>query len=52
VVERVLGPVDAASAAVDERDMRTRRLEVEESLGLDVRETLRIPRLGEIAAGE
>jgi hypothetical protein len=32
--------------------MRTRRLEVEEALGLDVGETLRFPSLGEIAACE
>jgi hypothetical protein len=32
--------------------MRTGRLEVEESLRLDVGETLGLPRLGEIAAGE
>jgi hypothetical protein len=52
VVEGVLGPVDAARAALNERDVRPRALEVEESLRLDLREPLGLPRLGEVAAGE
>jgi hypothetical protein len=32
--------------------VRSRRLEVEESLRLDLGESLRLPGLGEVAAGE
>jgi hypothetical protein len=52
VVEGVLGPLDASRAFLDERDVRPRRLEVEESLWLDLGEALRLPGLGEITAGE
>src|SRR6266540_1717648 len=52
VVEGVLGPFDASRRPFDERDVRSRRLEVEESLRLDFGEALRLPGLGEVAAGE
>jgi hypothetical protein len=52
VVEGVLRPVDPPGAALDERDMRSCLLEVEESLWLDLREAFGFPRLREIAAGE
>jgi len=52
VVEGVLGPVDVPRLTIDERDVRTRRLEVEEVLRLDVREPVRLPGLGEVAARE
>jgi hypothetical protein len=38
--------------AFDKRDVRTRHLEVEESLWLDLGEPLRFPGLREVAAGE
>ena len=50
VVEGVVGPVDLAGDAVDERDVRPRRLEVEELLGVDVREPGRLPVAREKAA--
>jgi hypothetical protein len=52
VVEGVVGPVDLARDAVDERDVRTRRLEVEELLGVDVCEARGMPRAGEEAGCE
>ena len=50
--EGVLGPVDMSRLAVDERDVGTGGLKVEEVLGLDLGEALRLPRLGEVAASE
>src|SRR5581483_5446624 len=52
VQERVLGPLDLARVAVDERDRRPRRLEVVEVLGVDRRELDRGPRTREVGAGE
>ena len=52
VVEGGLGPVDPAGDAVDERDMRSGRLEVEEALGIDVRDLLGSPQLGEVSRCE
>jgi hypothetical protein len=52
VVEGVLGPVDPARASFDERNVRPRRLEVEEALRLDLGESLGLPGLGQIAPGE
>ena len=50
VVEGGLRPLDVAGLPLDERDVRAGRLEVEEVLGLDLREALRLPDLGEVAA--
>ena len=52
VVEDGRGPVDASRDPVLERDVRPRRLEVEEVLGLDLGEALRVPELREVAGGE
>ena len=52
MVEGILGPLDVTRLALDQRDVRTRGLEVEEVLGIDLREAVRIPELGEVAAGE
>src|SRR5438876_12366881 len=52
VVESVVRPIDASRASVDERHVRPRRLEVEEALRLDLRETRRRPRLREVTPGE
>ena len=52
VVEGVVGPVDLPGDAVDERDVRPRRLEVEELLGVDVGEPGRLPGAREEAGGE
>jgi hypothetical protein len=52
VVEGVLGPLNLPRAALDERDVRPRRLEVEEALRLDVGEPLGRPGLREVAAGK
>jgi len=52
VVEDVLGPLDVPRLTVDERDVRAGGLEVEEVLRLDVREPVRLPDLGEVAARE
>ena len=49
VEEDGLRPVDAPRDAVDERDVRPRRLEIEELLGIDVREPTRAPGLREEA---
>ena len=48
VEEGVLGPVDLARLAVDERHVRPRRLEVEEALRLDLCEPRGIPLLREV----
>jgi hypothetical protein len=50
VIEGVLRPVDVTRLTIDEGNVRTGGLEVEEVLGLDVGEPVRIPDLGEIAA--
>jgi len=52
VVEGVLRPVDVPGLTIDERNVRTGRLEVEEVLRLDVGEPVRVPDLGEVAARE
>src|SRR5205814_9923179 len=46
VVEGCFRPVDPAGDAVDERDMRSGRLEVEEALWIDVRDLPGSPQLG------
>jgi len=43
VEEAVVGPVEVARRAVDERDVRPRRLEVVEAFGIDLREPLTAP---------
>jgi hypothetical protein len=50
VVEGVLRPLDVAGLPLDERNVRAGRLEVVEVLGLDLREAVRLPDLGEVAA--
>jgi hypothetical protein len=52
VVEGVLRPVDVTVLSLDERDVRPRRLEVEEVLRIDLRELLRLPSLREVTTGE
>jgi hypothetical protein len=52
VVEGVLGPLDVTRLSLDERDVRSGRLEVEEVLRIDLREALRLPDLGEVPTGE
>jgi hypothetical protein len=52
VVEGVLRPFDVPRLTVDQRDVRTGGLEVEEVLRLDVGEPFRFPDLGEVAACE
>src|SRR5207302_10644055 len=52
VVEARLGPVDLPSHALDERDVRSRRLEVEEVLGLDLGKLLGAPGLGHVPGRE
>jgi hypothetical protein len=52
VQKRVLGPLDLAREAVDERHERSRGLEVVEALRIDARELHRRPRPREIGAGE
>ena len=52
VEEPVLRPVELARHPVLERDVRTRRLEVVERLGVDLREPLAGPVLREIARRE
>jgi hypothetical protein len=52
VVEGVLRPFDVPRLTVDQRDVRTGRLEVEEVLRLDVGESVRLPDLGEVSARE
>jgi hypothetical protein len=52
VVEGVLRPLDVPRLTVDERDVRTGGLEVEEVLRLDVCKPVRFPDLGEVAACE
>src|SRR2546428_134633 len=52
MVEGVLRPFDVPRLPVDERDVRPGCLEVVEVLRLDLREAFRLPRLGEVAAGE
>jgi hypothetical protein len=52
VVEGVVRPVDPARLALDQGDVRARRLEVEEALRLDLGEPRGLPRLREVAAGE
>ena len=51
-VERVLRPLDLPCPTLLERDHRTRRLEVDEELRVDVRELLRPPEPREIAGRE
>ena len=51
-VERVLRPLDLPRVPLVERDERPRRLEVDEELGVDLGELLRLPRPGEVAGGE
>jgi hypothetical protein len=50
MVEGVLRPLDVAGLPLDERNVRAGRLEVVEVLGLDLREAVRLPDLGEVAA--
>jgi hypothetical protein len=50
--EGILWPVDVSRLALDERDVRSGRLKVEEVLRLDLRKTFRFPRLGEVATCE
>jgi hypothetical protein len=50
MVEGVLRPLDVPGLPLDERNVRAGRLEVVEVLGLDLRETVRLPDLGEVAA--
>ena len=52
VVENRLRPVDPAREALLERDVRPRRLEVEELLRIEVREPTRLPALREEAQRE
>jgi hypothetical protein len=52
VVEGVLRPFDVPRLTVDQRDVRTGGLEVEEVLRFDVGEAIRFPDLGEVATGE
>jgi hypothetical protein len=52
VVEDGRGPVDSPCQSFLERDVRPRRLEVEEVLRIDLRESLRVPELGEVAGCE
>ena len=52
VVEGGLRPLDLPSHPALQRDVRAGRLEVEELLGIDVREPLRLPGLGEVARGQ
>jgi hypothetical protein len=52
VHERRLGPVDAPRRAVDERDVWSRHLEVEEFFGIDVREAFCVPRAREETGGQ
>jgi hypothetical protein len=52
LVEDRLRPVDAAREALLERDVRPRRLEVEELLGIEVGEPARLPALREEAERE
>src|SRR5437763_13991324 len=51
-VEGCFRPVDPAGDAVDERDMRPGGLEVEEALGIDVRDLLGSPQPGEVSPSE
>ena len=50
--EGVLGPFDLAGSSFLERDVRPRRLEVDEELRVDVGELPRSPQLREVARGE
>ena len=50
--ERVLRPLDLPRVPFVERDERPRRLEVDEELGVDLRELLGFPGPGEVAGGE
>jgi hypothetical protein len=50
MVEGVLRPLDVAGLPLDERNVRAGCLEVVEVLGLDLREAVRLPDLGEVAA--
>ena len=52
MVEGVLRPLDVAGLPLDERNVRAGCLEVVEVLGLDLREAVRLPDLGEVAARE
>ena len=48
MVEGCLRPVDLACDAVDERDVRTGRLEVEETLRIDLRDLVGAPQPREV----
>ena len=50
--ERVLRPFDPPGLSLVERHMRASRLEVDEELGIDVRELLRLPQACEVARRE
>src|SRR5262249_60581602 len=52
VVDGVLGPLDPPRPPVEERAVRSRRLEVEEALWVDLREALGLPRFRQITAGK
>ena len=52
VEERVLGPFDASREARVESHCRTNGLEVDEALGVDVREPRRVPLLRQVAGGD
>jgi hypothetical protein len=50
--ERVLRPLDLPRVRLVQRDERTSGLEVDEELGVDLRELLGLPGAGEVAGGE
>jgi len=52
VVEGRLRPVDLAGDAVDKRDVRAGRLEVEEALGIDVRDLIGAPQPRQVPGRE
>ena len=52
LVEGVLRPVDPSRQSLLERDVRPRRLEVEELFGIDVGKATRLPALRKEAGGE
>jgi hypothetical protein len=52
VPEGGLRPLDLACDALHQRDMRTRHLEVEEALGVDLRKAVRVPELRQVARCE
>ncbi len=52
MVEGIVGPVDVARLSLDERDVRPRRLKVEEPFRLDLCEALSLPDFRKVAARE